>query len=50
MRTVTYKEWKERDNTFNLILDIIYRINRGEQGTLDELLKKEYKKYLGDTK
>jgi len=50
MRILTYKEWKEKDTTFNLILDIIYRINRGEQRTLDDLLKIEYKKYIGEKK
>lgn len=39
-----YKAWKERDTTFNLILDIIYRLNRGGEGTLESHLKSEYKK------
>jgi len=50
MRTVSYKEWKGKDNTFNLILDIIYKLNRGFKSTLEIELKKEYKKYLGDNK
>ncbi len=41
MIILTYKEWRERDATFNLILDIIYRLNRGEEGSLENLLEKE---------
>ena len=50
MKILSYTEWKEKDSTFNLIIDIIYQINRGKKGSLDEHLKKEYKKYLGEQK
>ncbi len=44
MRFLTYKEWRERDTTFDLILDIIYKLNRGAEGSLENLLKKKYQK------
>jgi hypothetical protein len=50
MMLLTYKQWLERDTTFNLIIDAIYQINRGERKTLEMLLKEEYKKYLGELK
>jgi len=47
---MTYEQWKEMDSTFDLIIDIIYKLNRGEKGDLETHLKKEYKKRIGDKK
>jgi len=42
---IDFEQWKELDSTFDLILEIIFDINRGlEPRTLEQALRDEYEK------
>lgn len=41
---MTFEEWRETDSGYDTTLDAIYKINRGEEASLEGLLYKEYLK------